>query len=47
MVIEVALSRWSVEFHLALTPWANCLDQPDAEALLAAIRVLRDVGPAL
>lgn len=38
---------WSVEFHPACEAWADSLDQPDAEALLAAIRVLSDVGPAL
>lgn len=38
---------WSVEFHRQCEEWANSLDQDDAEALLAAIRVLRDVGPSL
>jgi len=36
-----------VEFHPACEPWANELDQSDAEALLAAIGVLRDQGPTL
>lgn len=38
---------WSVDFHPACEVWAEELEQPDAEALLAAIRVLRDVGPTL
>ena len=38
---------WSVEFHPACEQWADDLDEPDAEALLAAIRVLRDLGPTL
>jgi hypothetical protein len=38
---------WSVEFHPACEAWADGLAQADAEALLAAIRVLRDEGPNL
>ncbi len=38
---------WSVEFHPAFREWAEQLGQGDAEALLAAIRVLCDVGPGL
>lgn len=38
---------WTVEFHPACELWAADLEQPDAEALLAAIRVLQDVGPRL
>lgn len=38
---------WSVEFHPACEAWADGLGQADAEALLAAIRILRDVGPSL
>ena len=38
---------WSVEFHPACEEWAGRLDPSDAEALLAAIRVLRDQGPTL
>lgn len=38
---------WSVEFHPACERWADGLDQADAEALLAAVRVLRDQGPTL
>jgi len=41
------MSSWSVEFHAACAVWAEQLHQPDAEALLAAIRVLRDQGPTL
>lgn len=36
-----------MEFDPAFESWANALDQADAEALLAAIRILRDRGPAL
>ncbi len=36
-----------MEFHPACESWADGLEQGDAEALLAAIRVLRDVGPSL
>jgi hypothetical protein len=45
IVIEV--SAWGVEFHPACEEWAGGLEQQDAEALLAAIRILRDQGPAL
>lgn len=38
---------WSVEFHSACEQWAEGLDPPDAEALLAAIHVLQDQGPVL
>jgi hypothetical protein len=41
------VSTWSVEFHPACETWADGLTQADAEALLAAIRILRDHGPAL
>lgn len=41
------MSQWSVEFHPACEEWAGGLEQADAEALLAAVRVLRDQGPAL
>lgn len=41
------MSTWSVEFHPACEEWADALDQSDAEAILAAIRVLRDQGPTL
>ena len=36
-----------MEFHQACEAWAIDLSQPDKEALLAAIRVLRDEGPNL
>jgi hypothetical protein len=36
-----------VRFHPKCEAWAVTLDQADAEALLAAIRVLRDEGPSL
>jgi hypothetical protein len=39
--------QWLVEFHPKCEAWADGLGQADAEALLAAVRVLRDVGPAL
>ena len=46
-VIAVASVPWTVEFHPGCEAWADELDQNDAEALLAAIRVLRDQGPSL
>jgi hypothetical protein len=46
-VISVSGSSWFVEFHPGCEKWADDLDQADAEALLAAIRVLRDQGPTL
>lgn len=39
--------KWAADFHPECEKWANKLDQPDAEALLAAIRILRDEGPTL
>jgi hypothetical protein len=45
--IIIGVAGWSVEFHPACEVWAEALEQPDAEALVAAIRVLRDVGPTL
>lgn len=41
------MSTWVVGLHPACEQWADGLDQADAEALLAAIRVLRDQGPTL
>ena len=43
----MAKSGWEVAFHPACETWADDLEQSDAEALLAAIRVLRDEGPTL
>jgi hypothetical protein len=43
----MAETSWSVEFHPACEAWANDLNQSDAEALSAAIRVLRERGPSL
>lgn len=40
-------SGWVVEFHPEFEEWVNSLVQTDQEALLAAIRILRDHGPAL
>jgi len=40
-------TSWEVEFHPDCYVWADQLDSADAEALLAAINVLRDAGPAL
>jgi hypothetical protein len=39
--------EWEVEFDPGFEKWVIGLSQADAEALLAAIRVLRDQGPAL
>lgn len=36
-----------MEFHPKCEIWADELEQADSEALLAAIRVLHDEGPAL
>ncbi|MGC8628173.1 MAG: hypothetical protein ACP5VR_11630 [Acidimicrobiales bacterium] len=36
--------EWTVEFHPECEVWANGLGQADAEALLAAVRVLRSEG---
>ncbi len=41
------MSDWSVEFHEACEEWAERLGQADAEALLAAVRALRDQRPTL
>ena len=41
------MPEWSVELHPECEAWAHSLEQGDAEALLAAIRILRDLGPAL
>lgn len=38
---------WSVEFHHECERWADGLNEPDGDALLAVIRVLRDQGPTL
>ena len=40
-------AAWEVEFHPACEAWARSLNQVDSEALLAAVRILRDQGPAL
>ena len=45
--IVIGVATWSVEFHPACEQWANGLSGVDAEALLAAVRVLRDQGPTL
>ena len=39
--------QWDVDFHPECEKWADDLSQDDGEALLAAIRVLRDQGPTL
>jgi hypothetical protein len=39
--------QWDVEFHPGCEAWADRLRSADAEALLAAINVLRDQGPML
>jgi hypothetical protein len=38
---------WDVQFHPEVETWVDSLEQSDTEALLAALRVLRDEGPAL
>jgi hypothetical protein len=47
MLSQVVGPAWSVEFHPNCEAWADGLAQQDAEALLAAIRILRDTGPTL
>jgi hypothetical protein len=39
--------QWDVDFHSECEQWADDLEEPDEQALLAAVRVLRDQGPAL
>lgn len=39
--------QWDIQFHPAVEAWTDSLDGSDAEALLAALQVLRDIGPAL
>lgn len=43
----MSATSWEVEFHPDCETWANQLEATDAEALLAAIGVLRDQGPTL
>lgn len=43
----MAERSWEVEFDPIFETWANSIGQSDAEALLAAIRVLRNHGPTL
>jgi hypothetical protein len=43
----VSRKSWDIEFHSAFEAWATQLAEADAEALLAALRILRDEGPAL
>ena len=46
-VIDGSTRLWDIQFHPGFEIWANELGQSDAEALLAALRILRDVGPSL
>jgi hypothetical protein len=46
IIIGVAQTPWSVEFHRDCEAWAESLPQSDKEALLAAMRVLASEGPA-
>lgn len=39
--------QWDIQFHPAFQAWTDSLDDSEAEALLAALQVLRDLGPAL
>ena len=43
----MASREWSVEFHPSCDGWADSLDELDAQALLAAVRILRSEGPTL
>ncbi len=38
---------WEVDFHPRCERWADDLSPDDQEALLASVRVLRQIGPAL
>jgi hypothetical protein len=38
---------WEVDFHPDCESWAETLGIEDSDALLAAIKVLRDLGPSL
>jgi hypothetical protein len=39
--------QWDIQFHPAFQDWTDSLGDSDAEALLAALQVLRDHGPSL
>jgi hypothetical protein len=43
----MSAAPWEVEFHPECEAWADHLIEADAEALLAAVNVLRDQGPTL
>ncbi len=45
-IVTVAGRRGQAGFRPECGAWAGKLEQADAEALLAAVRVLRDQGPA-
>ena len=47
IVITLPRSSWSVDFHPRCEAWADDLVPSDQEALLAAVRILRDEGPNL
>ena len=47
IIVLLSSGDWSVDFHPACEVWADGLGRADAEALLAAVRVLRDIGPPL
>ena len=38
---------WDLQFHSAFQAWTDTLDDADLEALVAALQVLRDLGPSL
>ena len=46
-IIVVSRTLWDIRFHPVFETWVNSLAQPDGEALLAALRILREEGPAL
>ena len=47
IVISVSRTGWDVQFYPGFETWVDSLEQSDTEALLVALRVRRDEGPAL
>lgn len=39
--------QWDIEFHPAFQAWTDTLRDPDLEALVAALQILRELGPSL
>lgn len=43
----MASRQWDIQFHPAVQAWIDTLPDADVEALVAALQVLRDLGPSL